>query len=58
MGSGELIFEPPKDLKAPFFAKSMKAVLKSFDEADKTAFSGLKEYKPITVLAPDSFYRP
>ena len=54
MNCGELIFEPPKDVKAPFFAKSLKAVLKSFNEAEKSAFSALKEYKPVTVLAPDS----
>ena len=54
MGSGELLFEPPQDAKFPFFIKSVKAVLKAYEEDDSTAFSGLKEYKPMGVVAPSS----
>ena len=54
MESGQLVFSTPSTLKYPFWTKTTKAVLKSFHENETTAFTGLKEFKPITVFAVES----
>ena len=52
MGGTEFVFEPPESHKLPFLIKTLKAVLKSFDENDAKAFTSLKEYKLFGVFAP------
>ena len=52
LGSTEFIFEPEEHAKLPFVMKTMKAVLKSFDENDSKVSTSLTEFKLFGVFAP------
>ena len=54
MDSGQLVFSDPSEMECSFWIKATKAVLKSFRENEAQAFTGLKEYKPVTVFSFES----